>query len=557
MLSDGAAVALFTALICLDRANEVKFFFDGVLVCVILEFWLVLRESRQKRPREPFNVAELMCLDDLMARVKQRLTAADTVEKPWLYMTVMGADNSLGYEEPCTCEDARRSPLRCESYSSSLTAQHLRPCCGGDSLLSALLHGHGGSGRGSNEQLHMACLGCVRNTVTNRIWRSVFCCGEGVDGAYFKTNGKEKLYSGNTGFSVAVTSSSAIDTSDPRVVNKFIKFCTDCFPAQHRCLIISGHGYGWSPDALLEVSGDSETNKMASFMPIEECDLYFEQAGKGSLRSVLQARGGVDVLGFDSCMGMSLENLYILRSSAKILVGNCDFTGWNGMDHQSIGNALRRGLAHTPWQLACTIVDNFAPQLDDDRNFAVAAYKTEVGSALRSAMCKVAFALLSFIARDPQRHANALLAARQSVRWACYDTGEGGNGGVDRLFADATRLLKALTEASRLSSSSSDRWGVHRSCRRVARLLRCTETSYRHASGSFAGLACINIYFPMTHEAYAERSDLPSQATYESLYAQLTFNTDAMTTRDAASWSHFLDVLFKSAASPTSLSNSQ
>ena len=494
---------LLQALFCIFCAFLCRYAFYKLL------FWWQQRRS---------DFSSASTFSGLSSRVAERTGVL--VKKPWSYISLLGADNSLGYTAPTTPDPPNNFA--------------------GDSLSCGMIYGYGGKGAGSNERVHMVCLGSVLNSTTNAVWAAALCCGEGVSGSY-RSASDPKKFSGATGFSISETSSDRFDSSDPALLREFLDFSTIVFPSTYRCVILWGHSYAWSPDTLLEDRHGSKDG-IARFMPIENCPLYPERSNK-SLCSALAGAGGVDVLGFDSCMGMSVENLYILRRVTKIIVGNCDYTGWDGMNQLAIGNVLRKdaGDALSPWELAKVIVDNYGPQLDGTLNFAISAFKTDIAVHLRNAVCEAAYALIQFINKNPSANSASLIKARQTITWADYNTGQGGNGGVDELFADATRLFLVILLAA------PDDAPVQLTCQKVIELLMDADGtySYRHASDSFAGLAAVNFYFPASVEDYVTTtSDLPNSATYASLYACLSFNTDKMPSEESASWSDFLALLF-------------
>ncbi len=487
--------------------------------------------------------------------------------KPWAYMSLMGADNSLGSTAPTTPDP----PF---NYA-------------GDSALTDLLYHYGGEGGGGNANLHMVNLVSDLNPVTNVKWRSGLCYGSGVLGHYNSSTKDTTTvadantgtdnegignapYSGDTGFEVPImTQQGRFDSSDPHLLETFLRLANLNFPATYRCLILWGHSYAWCPDALLEDRSGSLTGT-ARFMPIER-DPFYTGRDNVSLQAALIAVGGVDVLGFDSGMGMSLENIYLLRHGARYVVGNCDYTGWRGMDHRAIGNFLRAGMSGaevSPWALCKTIVDNFAPQLDGTRNFAVAAYATSAAVAYRAALCQLSFCLVGFLRLNPVPHARLILAVRRRILWPSYTTGDGGNGGVDTLFADATRIFLELQKhvpspaiqdactslialllghANPKQACCGDgKFTSHDTCKEGGgdKERESSEMSYRHASDAFAGLACINLFFPQSVADYNVESSTPDATPYAQVYAALSFNTDSMPSTSSLPWSDFLNELF-------------
>lgn len=121
-----------------------------------------------------------------------------------------------------------------------------------------------------------------------------------------------------------LTSSEAteLDMSNSSVLQKFIEFGKVNYKAEKYALIIWGHGGGWKAFAI--------DDRSKSYMSVKE------------LGNAVRNQG-LDVIGFDTCFGGVIENVYELKDCAEFTVGCPGVSPNNGWDYKSFFEMLSEG----------------------------------------------------------------------------------------------------------------------------------------------------------------------------------------------------------------------
>ena len=302
-------------------------------------------------------------------------------------------------------------------------------------------------------------------------------------------------------------SNSYIDTSDTATLEKHIKYIKKVYPSNYVCLALAGHGYTWYPRELLK-------NKN-SYMDIS------------NLTNVLSNVGGVDILVFDTCCGMSIECLYEFRKVCNILVGNMAYTGWKGLDENAVNNFLTSNPGILPYQLAQTMVNNFYPQLDGNLNYCISAYYTSIADIIRTSVCDISNKLIQWMVKNIQLHTSIIKNIRKTITYPDFKTGSGGNGAIDDISVD---LLKLCIE---LNKSIED-YSIQSSTLSLINLLLMNKLSYKKTSDAFNNLSCISIYFPI-------------KTFLKEDYGRISFNKDKLNINQN-SWYTFLNLYFENSS---------
>ena len=110
-----------------------------------------------------------------------------------------------------------------------------------------------------------------------------------------------------------------LDMANPQVLKGFIEFCKSSYPAENYALVIWGHGSGWKAFAI--------DDRSDSYMSVKELG----QAVRNQ---------GLCVIGFDTCFGGVLENLYELKDCADFTVASPGVTPGCGLDYQLLLESL-------------------------------------------------------------------------------------------------------------------------------------------------------------------------------------------------------------------------
>lgn len=110
---------------------------------------------------------------------------------------------------------------------------------------------------------------------------------------------------------LSASENTELDTGRASVLKSFLEFGKDAYEAENYALIIWGHGTGWRAVAMDDRTG--------SFMRVHE------------LGAVLQNQN-LCVIGFDTCFGGVIENVYELKNCSDYTVASPGLTpgsGWN------------------------------------------------------------------------------------------------------------------------------------------------------------------------------------------------------------------------------------
>ena len=181
------------------------------------------------------------------------------------------------------------------------------------------------------------------------------------------------------------------DSGDPAVLNKFIAWAVDNYPADHYGLILWNHGGGWEPDDFDQYA---KTIRAKSFTVREASQLTATQLKKSLFRPTLRkilGRGSakeraicaddgsghsldtielgkvlaktkktigdsLDVLGLDACLMSNFEVAYEAAPHVKYLVGSEESEPGDGWPYDTILKALAAQPKKTPATLTTGIV---------------------------------------------------------------------------------------------------------------------------------------------------------------------------------------------------------
>ncbi len=113
-----------------------------------------------------------------------------------------------------------------------------------------------------------------------------------------------------------------LDLANPSVLRGFVEFCKASYAAERYALIIWGHGSGWKAFAVDDHTG--------TYMSVKELG--------GAVRGQ-----GLSVIGFDTCFGGVLENLYELKDCADYVVACPGVTPSGGWDYKGLLEGLSGG----------------------------------------------------------------------------------------------------------------------------------------------------------------------------------------------------------------------
>ena len=126
-------------------------------------------------------------------------------------------------------------------------------------------------------------------------------------------------------------SETELDMSKALVLKSFVEYVKDSYKAEQYALIIWGHGTGWRYMSQGTESGGMRAvaidDKSGSYMSL--CEL------SGAL-----ANQGINVIGFDTCFGGTIETVYELKDSTQFVTASAGLTPGTGWDYTKLLESL-------------------------------------------------------------------------------------------------------------------------------------------------------------------------------------------------------------------------
>ncbi len=127
---------------------------------------------------------------------------------------------------------------------------------------------------------------------------------------------------------LSTESSTELDMSNPSVLSNFINYVQRKFPSQNYALIIWGHGTGWryaadQKSGVIENRAVAIDDKTGSYMSVF------------NLGNAVRNHG-LTIIGFDTCFGGVLENVYELKDCADYTVACAGVSPSCGWDYKTL-----------------------------------------------------------------------------------------------------------------------------------------------------------------------------------------------------------------------------
>jgi hypothetical protein len=111
-----------------------------------------------------------------------------------------------------------------------------------------------------------------------------------------------------------------LDMGDPQVLSDFLVWAHTNYPAEHMALIIWNHGDSWT----MNVEG-SPGDRVSNLISSDDTDGNSISIAEGelhtALEAVVQARGPLDLVGFDACLMGSWEVAHSLKDQVLYMIG--------------------------------------------------------------------------------------------------------------------------------------------------------------------------------------------------------------------------------------------
>jgi len=125
---------------------------------------------------------------------------------------------------------------------------------------------------------------------------------------------------------------------DPQTLVDFVQWAKANYPADHYALILWNHGWAWRPYQTLWDETDDDT--------LDPHEIVW----------AMNVAGPVDVIGYDACEGMAIENAAMWRTlGAQAMAGSEEDMGYIGLEYDQVLAALRANPTMNAEELAVEI----------------------------------------------------------------------------------------------------------------------------------------------------------------------------------------------------------
>jgi hypothetical protein len=158
---------------------------------------------------------------------------------------------------------------------------------------------------------------------------------------------------------------------DPAVLQDFVEWGVNNYPAEHYALVIWNHGDGWrlmkqtlSDTSVLRMSRGEEETAVARAIASDDTDndiLYMREVQDAltGARDRNNTMVKLDIIGFDACLMGMVEVGYAIRNNTLFAVGSEETEPFNGWPYDEIMSDLQNNTDYTPKDLAGMIVTKY------------------------------------------------------------------------------------------------------------------------------------------------------------------------------------------------------
>lgn len=329
-----------------------------------------------------------------------------------------------------------------------------------------------------------------------------------------------------------------LDMGDGKVLQDFVEWGIQEFPARKYALVIWDHG-----DGFRNIPGTGGARRERYFRSVDEAtfravshdqtnqNVLFTRELQDSLSRALKGRR-LDILGFDACLMGMVEVAYALRNVADVLVASEELVPGNGWGHDLwLKELVRDPFAYDGERLGSLIVRSYEKvygnvSLFRDPGTTLSAIRLVGIDPLAEAITGLSRLLMD----ELDRNLEAIRRARASC--SSYGLLQTCRGRICYHNVDLGRFVE------RLAAETSD-ISVATAARQVSTLLDEARvdnwaSAARRSSWGSTGLA---IYFPPTRASY--EADVTRKQAYEkdNQYQPVQFVKDH-------EWADFLHLWF-------------
>ncbi|MFW5741718.1 MAG: clostripain-related cysteine peptidase [Spirochaetota bacterium] len=145
-----------------------------------------------------------------------------------------------------------------------------------------------------------------------------------------------------------------LDMADPQTLSLLLAFVRDTYAPEHTALVIWGHGSGYRSD---------DPSARSPAVGVSRATSYDDASGGDALYTAELARAisgaGLELVGFDTCFGASLEVAYELRDEAGLMVASQSLEPADGWEYDDLLARFASG-PRTAASLADAITTSYA-----------------------------------------------------------------------------------------------------------------------------------------------------------------------------------------------------
>lgn len=221
-----------------------------------------------------------------------------------------------------------------------------------------------------------------------------------------------------------------LDMADPRTLALLLAFVRDTYAPDHTALVVWGHGSGYR--------GEHAAARSPTTGGVARVTSHDDGSGGDALYTAELARAvagaGLDLIGFDTCFGASLEVAYELRDDATLMVASQSLEPADGWEYDDVLGRFAAG-PRTVGSLADAVTTSFAASYSAVSGASISAIRLDRVGPVVGALD--AFALAAHAAVGDPDARDALLATLFYEAEDFYTTP--GDLSID--LADAARVV--------------------------------------------------------------------------------------------------------------------
>ena len=148
-----------------------------------------------------------------------------------------------------------------------------------------------------------------------------------------------------------------VNMGDPQTAINFIDYCKTSHPADNYAFIVWNHGTGWRSNDRSSTQTDF---KAVAIDETSSDDMLYTQ----ELGTIFKGKG-IDVIGFDLCLGAMIEEVYEMKDSANYFIGSEELEPGDGWEYDVFFNNFKEtDLSQTAF--VNSAVEAYATRYEDE-----------------------------------------------------------------------------------------------------------------------------------------------------------------------------------------------